>query len=161
LRKLASRNRALDANDQIEVVNRWRTLANDDAKHPPDSIAVDRSWKHLAADDETHSPGGARRRHRHELYEIAVAPLPSAENGFERACAREPRAATCRGHRRKQPSNQGVSRLRPLARRAERTLRPPTVFIRARKPCVRLRRTTDGWNVRFMVTEPRREKALH
>jgi hypothetical protein len=30
-------------------------------------------------------------------------------------------------------------------------LRPPAVFIRARKPCVRLRLTTEGWKVRFMV----------
>jgi hypothetical protein len=30
-----------------------------------------------------------------------------------------------------------VSRLRPFARRALITLRPPTLFIRARKPCVR------------------------
>lgn len=40
---------------------------------------------------------------------------------------------------------QTASRARPLARRARRTLRPPTVFIRARKPCVRLRLTTEGW----------------
>jgi len=38
-----------------------------------------------------------------------------------------------------------------LARRAEITLRPPTVFIRARNPCVRARRMFEGWNVRFMM----------
>jgi hypothetical protein len=32
-----------------------------------------------------------------------------------------------------------------LARRARRTLRPPTDFIRARNPWVRFRRTTEGW----------------
>jgi len=36
-------------------------------------------------------------------------------------------------------------RLRPLARRARITARPPRVFMRTRKPCVRLRRTTEGW----------------
>jgi len=38
-----------------------------------------------------------------------------------------------------------------LARRAERTLRPPTVFMRARNPCVRARRNFEGWKVRFIV----------
>jgi len=41
-------------------------------------------------------------------------------------------------------SAQTASRTRPFARRARRTLRPPMLFIRARKPCVRLRRTTEG-----------------
>ena len=30
------------------------------------------------------------------------------------------------------------------------TLRPPRVFIRTKKPWVRLRRVTEGWNVRFI-----------
>jgi len=38
-----------------------------------------------------------------------------------------------------------VSRLRPLARRRFSTWRPPGVAIRARKPCVRLRRRLLGW----------------
>ena len=46
---------------------------------------------------------------------------------------------------------QTVRRLRPLRRRAERTARPVFVLIRARKPCVFLRRRLLGWNVRFMV----------
>jgi hypothetical protein len=29
-------------------------------------------------------------------------------------------------------------------------LRPPTVFMRARNPCVRARRIFDGWKVRFI-----------
>lgn len=45
-----------------------------------------------------------------------------------------------------------TSRLRPLARRRERTLRPPGVFIRARKPWVRLRLMLLGWYVRFTTT---------
>src|SRR5262245_47122492 len=43
-----------------------------------------------------------------------------------------------------------VSRLRPFARRRFRTSCPPGVLIRARKPCVRLRRLLLGWYVRFM-----------
>ena len=46
---------------------------------------------------------------------------------------------------------QTASRARPLARRADRTLRPPTVFMRARKPCVRARRIFDGLKVRFIA----------
>lgn len=42
-------------------------------------------------------------------------------------------------------------RLRPRARRFDRTLRPPVVFIRARKPCTRARRRFFGWYVRFTI----------
>ena len=45
---------------------------------------------------------------------------------------------------------QTPSRFRPLARRARMIERPPRVFMRTRKPWVRLRRVTEGWNVRFM-----------
>ena len=50
--------------------------------------------------------------------------------------------------------NYGIRRLRPLARRRASTRRPPTVAMRARKPCVRLRRRTFGWYVRFMTGKP-------
>jgi hypothetical protein len=36
-------------------------------------------------------------------------------------------------------------RARPLARRAAITARPPFVFMRTKKPCVRARRVFDGW----------------
>jgi hypothetical protein len=39
--------------------------------------------------------------------------------------------------------------LRPRWRRAARTLRPPFVFMRARKPCVRIRFMRLGWYTRF------------
>lgn len=39
--------------------------------------------------------------------------------------------------------------MRPFARRRLRTARPFFVFIRERKPCVRLRRRLWGWNVRL------------
>src|SRR5699024_10448223 len=55
---------------------------------------------------------------------------------------------------------QTDSRLRPLARRALMTARPPRVFMRTRKPCVRLRRVTEGWNVRFMVVHPKIKELL-
>jgi hypothetical protein len=50
--------------------------------------------------------------------------------------------------------DQTARRTRPFERRAESTLRPPTVLIRARKPWVRLRLMTDGWNVRFILFVP-------
>jgi hypothetical protein len=48
-----------------------------------------------------------------------------------------------------------VRRLRPLARRRLRTRRPFFVLMRTRKPCVRRRRRRLGWNVRFMISDPR------
>lgn len=45
-------------------------------------------------------------------------------------------------------------RLRPLARRAARILRPLFVAMRARKPWLRLRLRLLGWNVRFMASSP-------
>jgi hypothetical protein len=41
--------------------------------------------------------------------------------------------------------DQADRRLRPRARRAAITLRPPTVAMRARKPCRRLRTILLGW----------------
>lgn len=40
---------------------------------------------------------------------------------------------------------QTAKRARPLARRALITARPPRVFMRSRKPCVRARRVLEGW----------------
>jgi hypothetical protein len=39
---------------------------------------------------------------------------------------------------------EGVRRLRPLARRRFNTVRPPALRMRARNPCVRLRRMRLG-----------------
>src|SRR5215813_2294923 len=47
-------------------------------------------------------------------------------------------------------------RLRPLARRRRSTSRPPRVFLRARKPCVRLRLLLWGWYVRLLTASLRR-----
>ena len=49
------------------------------------------------------------------------------------------------GARRHPPSRQTERRLRPLARLALITARPPRVFMRTRKPCVRARRTLEAW----------------
>ena len=44
-----------------------------------------------------------------------------------------------------------LSFLRPRARRARSTLRPPGVALRAKKPCRRARTRLLGWKVRFIV----------
>ena len=93
----------------------------------------------------------SRSGHANHLQEFAFAPAPGTEHRVERADSGEPVATATPEHRRGATVDQGASRARPFARRAESTVRPPTLFIRARKPCVRLRLTTEGWNVRFMV----------
>jgi hypothetical protein len=54
------------------------------------------------------------------------------------------------------PGDQAERRVRPLSRRDFSTARPPRVLIRARKPCLRLRRRLLGWNVRFTTISFRR-----
>lgn len=46
---------------------------------------------------------------------------------------------------------QADSDLRPLLRRAEMMERPARVRMRARKPCLRLRRRLLGWKVRLLT----------
>jgi len=53
--------------------------------------------------------------------------------------------------RRQKALTQTANSLRPLARLALMTARPPRVFMRTKKPWVRARRVFDGWYVRFMV----------
>lgn len=67
---------------------------------------------------------------------VKSAPLREPRKGF---ASREPNKLSIRFRR------QTARRARPLARRARITARPPLVFIRSRKPCVRFRRTTEGW----------------
>ena len=47
-------------------------------------------------------------------------------------------------------NDQTASRFRPRRRRAAMTLRPPTVLMRLRKPCVFALLRRFGWYVRFM-----------
>jgi len=82
---------------------------------------------------------------RHAM-DSKVDTLPATsrlERSFERCGVRKP----CRlGKLRPAPAVrlQTASRARPLARRALMTARPLRVFMRTRKPWVRLRRVTDG-----------------
>ena len=149
--ELAARDGPLDANDQIEALNHRARVTQHNAKHPAHAVAIDGARQRLGSDHEPDAPARASRRNRDKLKEFTVAAPARTKNLLEGADAGEPAAATCAGHRREPIANQGASRVRPFARRAERTLRPPTLFMRARKPCVRLRLTTEGWNVRFMM----------
>jgi hypothetical protein len=56
--------------------------------------------------------------------------------------------------------DQGVSRERPLARRALITLRPLRVAIRARKPWVRALLSRLGWKVRFILVPVKSEEVV-
>ena len=110
--------------------------------------------------------GTARRRHHHQLRRrTPLAPLqdavvvPAVEDpvgppetaGLRRSVTR----SSCRHpHPPYLDEIETAMRLRPLARRALRTARPPLVFIRSRKPCVRRRLIRLGWKVRFMTADP-------
>ena len=129
------------------------------AQDPPDAIAIDRMPQGFRTDDIAYPTRVSFRGRRDDLDPSAIPSSAGAKQRFERTDAREPKASnaatrdvTCRRDIRFDRGGvQGASRTRPLARRAESTLRPPTLFIRARKPGVRLRLMTDGWYVRFMV----------
>lgn len=53
---------------------------------------------------------------------------------------------------------QAVSRWRPLARRRLISWRPLLVAMRERKPWLRFRFNTLGWNVLFMIDSLRRSR---
>jgi hypothetical protein len=127
-------------------------LAGEGTEPPLHPIADDR-----AADLLRHSDAEADRR---------IAVLPVADEQDE-AGRRGPAAAISRqeigasgdggegsgpGRLRSAASRfaQADSVLRPRARRAARTLRPPGVALRARKPWRRLRTRRLGWKVRFI-----------
>jgi hypothetical protein len=157
-----ARAAALQPEDHVKGLGRRPRPGHGDPEHAADAIAVDRIGQRFLADDVANPTRNALRRRGDELQPLALGPAPGAKQRIERANAGETVAAGTLAARRsgRRRRDQGVSRSRPLARRAESTLRPPTVFIRARKPCVRLRLTTEGWYVRFMI-EASLEKALH
>eukprot|EP00611_Tribonema_gayanum_P029556 TRINITY_DN794_c0_g2_i1.p1 TRINITY_DN794_c0_g2~~TRINITY_DN794_c0_g2_i1.p1 ORF type:complete len:277 (-),score=13.74 TRINITY_DN794_c0_g2_i1:192-986(-) len=63
-----------------------------------------------------------------------------------KSAARNPAGAVVRlTPRERKRLDQRPRRLRPLARRAFSTRRPPRVFMRTRKPWVRARRVFEGW----------------
>ena len=78
----------------------------------------------------------------------------ASQSGLElRACLETMHCGQALAGRRADPAgaadsgniDQTARRLRPLARRALITARPPRVFMRTRKPWVRARRVLEGW----------------
>jgi hypothetical protein len=137
----------------IERVQGGPALAHGFAKKPPNIIALDCTSELLLADDESDATGRAFRGRREQLEMRPVEPPTCLEQTGK--CRRAPKSvALVRAYRQGRGQRgvgcagcrvQTASRTRPFARRARRTLRPPILFMRARKPCVRLRRTTEGW----------------
>lgn len=88
--------------------------------------------------------------HRHAEVGVTEA-LPPLVGGLEIGLAPDPvrggqaEESGTAGRRQGTGSGQGISFLRPLARRRARILRPLAVAMRARNPWVRARRTLLGW----------------
>src|SRR5690606_13825395 len=152
--------------DVVPAGHAGAVVAHAVAQDALDPVAADRAWIDLA-------------RHGQAQPRFAVAGQPvQAEQGIAKAAppvehagifhartdpgaARESRARV-RGHlagyrggpasgRQGRDANQALRRLRPLARRRARTLRPSAVFMRARKPWSRLRLRLLGWKVRLVA----------
>lgn len=115
---------------------------------------------HLPLGNRKTKPGARTLRCPGEDSEVAVSgPTRLCEDMFELGGLQQTRRTRkpMRGNRcglfrlPRLPAYCGVSRTRPLARRALITLRPPRVAMRARKPWLRALLRRLGWNVRFMT----------
>jgi hypothetical protein len=154
--QLVPRARTRKAQDHVVALDRRPALRELDPKQTAQTVAVDRERHCLAPDDESRATDRIARRSADELQIPAFTAPAGAKKRIERADSAQsvPAQSVVAARRRR----QGASRARPFARREESTLRPPTVFIRARKPCLRLRLVCDGWNVRFMVVGSQSKK---
>lgn len=120
--------------------------------HPaPDAVAPNRMSNRLLRDDQA-EPCKAKavvERYHFQLPETA-APTPS-ERLLKLTRRQQPLVARESKRRGRLPAALAertqtlLMRCRPLARRAFNTLRPPTVRMRALKPCVRARCKLLGW----------------
>ena len=94
------------------------------------------------------------------MFEAATPSLGEASANVGRA--REPVSSRQARRVRQEPpcfdGSETVSRLRPFLRRRERTARPHRVAMRARKPCLLIRRLLrgryDGFMRAFLQSEP-------
>jgi hypothetical protein len=117
------------------------------ANYATKSVASDGISDHSSADREAEPRAAAAIRAHDErktgITEAAAVSVSGFEVGFAQNPARRREARPWR------PGvsilNQGISFLRPLARRRASTLRPLAVAMRARNPCVRALRTLLGW----------------
>jgi hypothetical protein len=144
-RNIGAQDDALDAQNDVECEHGGTRGAHDFAQAPAQPVAVDSATHHLSPDDVADAAGRLCGRGRDQLQVLPVMTGTVPEYRLERAGAAKTIPGGPSGRRRSRNERQTASRARPLARRAERTLRPPTVFMRARNPCVRARRIFDGW----------------
>ena len=144
-RDVGAQDDALDAQHDVERENGGTCRAHDFAQAPPQTISIDGPPHHFAPDDITDAAGRLRGRGGDQLQELPVMTGTGLEYRIERARAAKAIPGRSSGRGRSRNARQTASRARPLARRADSTLRPPTVFMRARNPCVRARRIFDGW----------------
>jgi len=108
--------------------------------HALHSIAVDRARRDSPAGNDADARLG-QAVGLDVNGEIAPRPrLTVRQRRAEMLAPLQPHAA----RQRARPLAQALNRARPLARRARITPRPPRVCMRARNPCVRLRRITEG-----------------
>lgn len=154
--RIAGRGRRRPTDDQhrLRWVNPGTDPSEDFADQPLDPIAYNRTPDPFAHCNAQARPTSRRRLGDHHKQ----GPRPSSWGALkpqelpalpDPRRARQARAAALR-YRGCFGGIVTVSRLRPLARRRFSTCRPPGVAMRARKPCVRLRRLLLGWYVRFM-----------
>lgn len=128
-------------------------------RHPLDAVPVHGALHLSAGDRQTETRPGQTVGAGQDRETVITGFDRAAEDPFELGALGQPQGP---GKTRRSGSGmllQGVRRARPLARRAFSTRRPFLVAMRARKPWVRLRFRTLGWNVLFMtvsVVEPRR-----
>jgi hypothetical protein len=143
-RDVRAQNDALDAQHDVEREDGGTRGTHEFAQTAPQAIPVDGPAHRLAPDDVADAAGRLRRRGGDQLQELPVMTGTGLEDGLERARAAKAIPGCASGRGRSRSVRQTASRVRPLARRADSTLRPPTVFMRARNPCVRARRIFDG-----------------
>jgi hypothetical protein len=129
-------------NDEINTAESDRILAEGLADRAFDTVAVDRLGRHAArdcyADTPVIQPIAARVYNEKAILTLLASAnqLAKLATGADAAGSGETKLDLVRV--------QALKRARPLARRALRTLRPPFVAMRARKPCTRLRFSSLG-----------------
>lgn len=116
------------------------------ADQPANAIALHRDPDRPRGDGQPETRALERIPASHGLEERLRVSLPASVHMVELRLVAEALAGA-EGERPDRISamrRQGMRRLRPLARRRLNTLRPFFVAMRARNPCVRLRRTLLG-----------------
>ena len=146
---VAGKAGAAKTQHDVELVHCAPTCPEELAQQAPKPIAVHRAGQLPAADHVADAPGRLRSRSEEQLHARRLKATTGTKHpgkliGTAQSVATRHAALPARA------GLQTTSLERPFARREASTLRPPTERILARKPWVRLRLTTEGWNVRFM-----------